>query len=114
MSDVLLEELGVPEPDYVLGTGSNSHAAQIARAMERLEPELAVPRAHVESRLRSDRTMPDEINVVIRMSSRTTYFCTRTRRSRPAPGRNRRRAHALRRQRSTGRLLRIHPRCLRR
>lgn len=90
LSDVLLQELGVPEPDYLLGVGSASHAVQTARVMERIEPvlvaerpdlvivpgdvnstlaaalvaaKLQIPIAHVESGLRSfDRTMPEEIN----------------------------------------------------
>src|SRR5438093_10689111 len=90
MFEIFLEELGVPEPGHVLGVGSGSHAEQIARVLERLEPVLAaerpdlvvvpcdvnstlgaalcaarcgVPVAHVESGLRSfDRTMPEEIN----------------------------------------------------
>lgn len=90
MSEVFLEELGVPEPDHVLGVGSGSHAEQVARVVERLEPVLATERpdlvvvpgdvnstlgaalcaarcgapvAHVESGLRSfDRTMAEEIN----------------------------------------------------
>src|SRR3954468_8947663 len=80
MSDVFLEELGVPEPDYMLGVGSGSHAVQTARVMERVEPvleeerpdvvivpgdvnstlaatlvavKLGIPVAHVESGLRS-------------------------------------------------------------
>jgi UDP-N-acetylglucosamine 2-epimerase (non-hydrolysing) len=93
MSDVFLEELGVPEPDHVLEVGSGSHAAQTARAMERLEPvlereqpdlvivpgdvnstlaaalvaaKLELPLAHLEAGLRSfDRTMPEEVNRVI-------------------------------------------------
>jgi UDP-N-acetylglucosamine 2-epimerase (non-hydrolysing) len=93
MSAVFLEELGVPEPDYMLEVGSASHAQQTARVIERLEPVLAeerpdlaivpgdvnstmaaaltaakmqVPLAHVESGLRSfDRTMPEELNRVV-------------------------------------------------
>jgi UDP-N-acetylglucosamine 2-epimerase (non-hydrolysing) len=93
MSDVFLEELGVPEPDHVLGIGSGSHAVQTARAMERLEPvieherpdlvivpgdvnstlaaalvaaKLNVRLAHLEAGLRSfDRTMPEEVNRVV-------------------------------------------------
>jgi UDP-N-acetylglucosamine 2-epimerase (non-hydrolysing) len=93
MSEVFLEELGVPEPDHVLGVGSGSHAEQVARVIQRLEPVLAaerphlvvvpgdvnstlgaalaarqagVPIAHVESGLRSfDRTMPEEINRIV-------------------------------------------------
>jgi UDP-N-acetylglucosamine 2-epimerase (non-hydrolysing) len=93
MSDVFLEELGVPEPDYMLGVGSGSHAVQTARVMERVEPvleeerpdlvivpgdvnstlavtlvasKLGIPIAHLESGLRSyDRTMPEEINRIV-------------------------------------------------
>jgi UDP-N-acetylglucosamine 2-epimerase (non-hydrolysing) len=90
MSQVFLEELGVPDPDHSLGVGSGTHAEQIARVMERLEPvlrderpdlvivpgdvnstlgaalcaaKLTIPVAHLESGLRSfDRTMPEETN----------------------------------------------------
>jgi UDP-N-acetylglucosamine 2-epimerase (non-hydrolysing) len=93
MSEVFLEELGVPEPDYMLDVGSGSHARQTALVMERLEPVLLeerpdlvfvpgdvnstlaaaltaakclLPVAHIESGLRSfDRTMPEEVNRVI-------------------------------------------------
>jgi UDP-N-acetylglucosamine 2-epimerase (non-hydrolysing) len=90
MSEIFLEELGVPEPDHMLGVGSGTHAEQTARVIEGLEPVLEqeapelvvvpgdvnstlaaaiaaaqaqIPIAHVESGLRSfDRTMPEEIN----------------------------------------------------
>jgi UDP-N-acetylglucosamine 2-epimerase (non-hydrolysing) len=93
MSDVFLEELGVPAPDHVLGVGSGSHGEQIARVLERLEPVLVEERpdmvlvpgdvnstlaaalcasrlgivvAHVESGLRSfDREMPEETNRIV-------------------------------------------------
>jgi UDP-N-acetylglucosamine 2-epimerase (non-hydrolysing) len=93
MSQVLLDELEVPEPDHFLNVGSGSHAAQTAHVMERLEPvlieeepdlmivpgdvnstmaaalvavKLGIPLAHVESGLRSfDRTMPEEINRIV-------------------------------------------------
>jgi UDP-N-acetylglucosamine 2-epimerase (non-hydrolysing) len=93
MSDVFLEELGVPEPDHMLGVGSASHAVQTARVMERIEPvleeerpdllivpgdvnstlaatlvavKLGIPVAHLEAGLRSfDRTMPEEINRIV-------------------------------------------------
>ena len=93
MSRVFLDELGVGEPDHMLGVGSGSHAGQTARVMERLEAvldrerpdvvlvpgdvnstlaaaltasKLSIPVGHVEAGLRSfDRTMPEEINRVL-------------------------------------------------
>jgi UDP-N-acetylglucosamine 2-epimerase (non-hydrolysing) len=93
MSRIFLEELGVGEPDHLLGVGSGSHAQQAARVMERLEPilldedpdvvlvpgdvnstmaaalvaaKLLIPVGHIEAGLRSfDRTMPEEINRVV-------------------------------------------------
>jgi UDP-N-acetylglucosamine 2-epimerase (non-hydrolysing) len=93
MSDIFLEELGVPAPDHMLGVGSGSHAVQTARVMERIEPvleqerpdlvivpgdvnstlavtlvaaKLRLPVAHLESGLRSfDRSMPEEINRIV-------------------------------------------------
>jgi UDP-N-acetylglucosamine 2-epimerase (non-hydrolysing) len=93
MSEVFLEELGVPAPDHMLEVGSGSHAEQTARTMERLEPvlvqerpelvivpgdvnstlaaaltavKLGIPVAHIESVLRSfDMTMPEEINRIV-------------------------------------------------
>src|ERR671923_784481 len=93
MSEIFLEELGVPEPDHLLGVGSGSHAEQVARVLERLEPvlraerpdlvvvpgdvnstlgaalcaaKLGIPVAHVESGLRSfDRSMPEETNRIV-------------------------------------------------
>jgi UDP-N-acetylglucosamine 2-epimerase (non-hydrolysing) len=93
MSDVFMDELGVPPPDHLLGVGSATHARQTARVMERIEPvlvserpdlvivpgdvnstlaatlvavKLGIPLAHVESGLRSfDRTMPEEVNRIV-------------------------------------------------
>jgi UDP-N-acetylglucosamine 2-epimerase len=37
MFDIFLEELGVQQPDHMLGIGSASHAIQTTRVMERIE-----------------------------------------------------------------------------
>jgi UDP-N-acetylglucosamine 2-epimerase (non-hydrolysing) len=93
MSGILMEELGLPQPDHMLAVGSGTHAQQTARAMERIEPilerehpdlvivpgdvnstlaatlvavKLGLRLAHLESGLRSfDRTMPEEINRIV-------------------------------------------------
>jgi len=93
MSEIFLEQLGVPAPDHMLEVGSGSHAQQTARVMERLEPvleeerpdlvmvpgdvnstaaaaltaaKLQIPVAHIEAGLRSfDRTMPEELNRIV-------------------------------------------------
>jgi UDP-N-acetylglucosamine 2-epimerase (non-hydrolysing) len=93
MFGLLMEELGVPEPDHTLRVGSGTHAQQTARAMERIEPVLEAERpdlvivpgdvnstlaatlvatklglrvGHLEAGLRSfDRTMPEEINRIV-------------------------------------------------
>jgi UDP-N-acetylglucosamine 2-epimerase (non-hydrolysing) len=93
MSEVFLEELGVPAPDHMLGVGSGSHAVQLGGVLEAIAPvliaeapelvivpgdvnstlaaalacsHLQIPLAHVEAGLRSfDRTMPEEVNRVL-------------------------------------------------
>ena len=93
MSEMVLQDLGVPEPDYHLAVGSGTHATQTALVMQRLEPilvderpdlvlvpgdvnstlaaalvasKLLLPIGHIESGLRSfDRTMPEEINRLV-------------------------------------------------
>ena len=93
LSDVFLDELGLPPPDVNLGVGSGTHAKQTAEVMsrfddvvERLAPDwvvvagdvnstlaaalVAVKRgvrvAHIEAGLRSrDLTMPEEINRIL-------------------------------------------------
>jgi UDP-N-acetylglucosamine 2-epimerase (non-hydrolysing) len=93
MSSIFLEELGVGEPDHLLGVGSGTHAQQTARVMERIEPlfedihpdvvlvpgdvnstlaaslvaaKLGIPVGHIEAGLRSfDRTMPEELNRIV-------------------------------------------------
>lgn len=90
LSDVILRELGLPEPDVFLGVGSGTHGEQTARALVGIERVLlerqpaavvvagdvnstlagalaaaktGVPLAHIEAGLRSfDRTMPEEHN----------------------------------------------------
>jgi UDP-N-acetylglucosamine 2-epimerase (non-hydrolysing) len=102
MSAVFFEELGISEPDHVLGVGSGSHAQQTARVMERLEPvleeikpdvvlvsgdvnstmaaaltaaKLGIPVAHLEAGLRSfDRTMPEELNRIVADAVADVHF----------------------------------------
>src|SRR6267378_4365332 len=40
MSEVFLEQLGIEQPDVVLGVGSGTHAAQTARALMGIEQVL--------------------------------------------------------------------------
>ena len=93
MSDVFLQQLGLPRPDVFLGVGSGTHGEQTARALVGVEgvlleeqPRLVVvpgdvnstlagaiaavklniPVAHLEAGLRSfDRTMPEEHNRLV-------------------------------------------------
>lgn len=93
MSEAILRELGLPEPDVNLGVGSGSHAAQTAQVMVAIEDQLTKARpdlvlvygdvnstmaatlaavklgvdvGHVEAGLRSgDRSMPEEINRLV-------------------------------------------------
>ena len=93
MNDVFFTDLGIRQPDYFLGAGSGSHAAQTARVMtafeplaEQLRPDVVIVvgdvnstmacalvtaksgalLAHVEAGLRSrDWTMPEEVNRVV-------------------------------------------------
>ena len=90
MSDVFLDQLGLPAPDVFLGVGSGTHAEQTARALVGVEGvltehdpalvvvpgdvnstlagalaavKLGIPVAHLEAGLRSfDPTMPEEHN----------------------------------------------------
>ena len=93
MSNIFFEELGMPEPDYNLGVGSDSHGRQTAAMLEGIEEVLETEApdvlllygdtnstlagaiagtkmhplvAHVEAGLRSyNREMPEEINRVL-------------------------------------------------
>ena len=93
MSDIFFKELQLPEPDYNLNIGSDTHARQTATIMIKIEElvvdinpdlvivygdvnstaaasivssKLQIPFAHVEAGLRSyDRRMPEEINRLI-------------------------------------------------
>lgn len=93
MSDAILEDLRVPNPDYHLGVGSGSHAEQTGNVMiayekicEQHRPDwtvvvgdvnptaacamvcakLWIPVVHLEAGLRSgDRRMPEEINRLV-------------------------------------------------
>lgn len=93
LSDVFFEELGIPEPDYNLGVGSDTHGSQTAAMLEGIEdiisdehPDVVLLYgdtnstlagaiaaakigplvAHVEAGLRSfNREMPEEINRVL-------------------------------------------------
>ncbi len=93
LSASFFRDLGIPEPDRNLAVGSETHAVQVARVMERIEPllletqpdwvvaygdvnstvaaalvasKLSLKVAHVEAGLRSyDRRMPEEINRIV-------------------------------------------------
>lgn len=93
MSQIFLDELGLPAPEFNLEVGSGSHAVQTAEIMRAFEPvvhevrpdwvmvpgdvnstlacalvasKLGVAVAHLEAGLRSfDRAMPEEINRVV-------------------------------------------------
>jgi len=93
LSDRFFRDLGIAPPDVNLAVGSDTHAVQTARIIERIEPvlleqqpdwvvvygdvnstmaaavvasKLGMRVAHVEAGLRSfDRTMPEEINRIV-------------------------------------------------
>ncbi len=93
MSQVFIDELGVPRPDYNLGIGSASHGRQTAgmitgieAVLEKEKPDylvvygdtnstlagavaaskMRIPVAHIEAGLRSfNKSMPEEINRIL-------------------------------------------------
>jgi UDP-N-acetylglucosamine 2-epimerase (non-hydrolysing) len=93
MSDVFLDQLGLPKPDVFLGVGSGTHGQQTAKALVGVEEvlierrpdvvvvsgdvnstlagalaaaKLDIPVAHLEAGLRTyDRTMPEELNRLV-------------------------------------------------
>ena len=104
MSELLFEQLGMPEPDVNLGIGSGGHSEQLAKLLVALDGRFAeskpdmvvvfgdvnstlaatlvasrmlIPVAHVEAGLRSfDRTMPEEVNRVLTDTLSTLLFTT--------------------------------------
>jgi UDP-N-acetylglucosamine 2-epimerase (non-hydrolysing) len=93
MSDVFFNDLDIPEPSWLLGVGSGTHAVQTGNAMMRLEElfaqerpdailvvgdvnstlagalaaaKLQIPVIHLEAGLRSgDMSMPEEVNRLV-------------------------------------------------
>jgi len=47
MSDSFFRDLGIAPPHVNLGVGSDTHAAQTARIMERIEPVLVTAKLHL-------------------------------------------------------------------
>ena len=102
MSDAILRELKIPQPDVNLGVGSASHAEQTAQVLVGMErclrerlPDLllvygdvnstmaatlaaskmGIPVGHVEAGLRSrDLNMPEEINRIVTDRLATWHF----------------------------------------
>jgi UDP-N-acetylglucosamine 2-epimerase (non-hydrolysing)/UDP-GlcNAc3NAcA epimerase len=104
LSRVFFDELGIPEPDRQLGSGSGTNTQQTARILGSLEdvlaelaPELVlvygdtnstlagalaaaearIPLAHVEAGMRSfDRSMPEELNRVLSDHASDLLLCS--------------------------------------
>ena len=103
LSQVFIDELELPQPDYNLGVGSGSHGEQtgemlkrIERALIEIQPDmvllygdtnstlagalaavkLCIPIAHVEAGVRHyDRTVPEEVNRVLTDHISQLLFC---------------------------------------
>src|SRR6202022_2139299 len=93
IAELLFEQMGLPHPDFNPAVGSSSHAPQLARMMQRMEPvvsteridwmivygdtnstlagalvasRLKIPLAHVEAGCRSwDMAQPEEQNRIV-------------------------------------------------
>src|SRR6056297_2223580 len=104
MSALFFDQLNIPKPDVNLEVGSDSHARQTARIMERFEqfcldekPDLVIvvgdvnstaactlvasklhiKTAHYEAGLRSrDKSMPDEINRMVTDAISEIFYTT--------------------------------------
>ena len=102
MSQVFIDELGIPEPNYNLRIGSASHGKQTGRMIERIEEvlyeeepnyvviygdtnstlaasvaasKILIPIIHIEAGLRSfNKTMPEEINRIMCDHASTLLF----------------------------------------
>ncbi len=102
MSQVFIEELGIPEPKYNLNIGSSSHGVQTAGMIEGIEKilldekpdylvlygdtnstlagavaaaKIHIPIAHIEAGLRSfNKSMPEEINRIMCDHASTLLF----------------------------------------
>jgi len=102
MSQVFIDELGIPEPKYNLSIGSSSHGVQTAKMIEGIErilliekpdylvvygdtnstlagaiaaAKIHIPIAHIEAGLRSfNKSMPEEINRIMCDHASTLLF----------------------------------------